>query len=94
MSTHAEFVPPAIFSVEDEHHRLMQEELFGPILTVMKTNTPCTGALVHRQPFGGFGMSGVGAKAGGPGYLLQFADARAVAENTTRHGFIPDVFEA
>lgn len=29
-----------------------------------------TGALVERHPFGGFKLSGVGAKAGGPDYLL------------------------
>src|SRR5947208_11386785 len=29
-----------------------------------------------RQPFGGYGMSGVGSKAGGPDYLLQFLDPR------------------
>jgi RHH-type proline utilization regulon transcriptional repressor/proline dehydrogenase/delta 1-pyrroline-5-carboxylate dehydrogenase len=37
-------------------------------------NRKITGALVGRQPFGGFGMSGVGSKAGGPDYLLQFVD--------------------
>ena len=30
-------------------------------------NQSCTGSMVQRQPFGGFGMSGVGTKAGGPG---------------------------
>jgi RHH-type transcriptional regulator, proline utilization regulon repressor / proline dehydrogenase / delta 1-pyrroline-5-carboxylate dehydrogenase len=54
-------------------------------------NRGCTRALVQRQPFGGFGMSGLGTKAGGPGYLLQFADARVATENTMRHGFTPDL---
>ncbi len=54
-------------------------------------NRGCTGALVERQPFGGFGMSGIGTKAGGPYYLLNFADPRCVTENTMRHGFTPDV---
>ncbi len=54
-------------------------------------NRPSTGALVGRQPFGGFNMSGLGAKAGGPGYLLQFADPRAITENTMRRGFSPEV---
>jgi len=35
-------------------------------------NRAITGAVVGRQPFGGHGMSGVGSKAGGPDYLLQF----------------------
>jgi RHH-type proline utilization regulon transcriptional repressor/proline dehydrogenase/delta 1-pyrroline-5-carboxylate dehydrogenase len=54
-------------------------------------NRGCTGAMVQRQPFGGFGMSGIGSKAGGPGYLLHFADPRCVSENTMRRGFTPDL---
>jgi RHH-type proline utilization regulon transcriptional repressor/proline dehydrogenase/delta 1-pyrroline-5-carboxylate dehydrogenase len=48
-----------------------------------------TGAVVGRQPFGGYGMSGVGSKAGGPDYLLQFCDPRVVTENTVGQGFAP-----
>ncbi|MGJ8635280.1 MAG: proline dehydrogenase family protein [Phycisphaerales bacterium] len=54
-------------------------------------NRTCTGALVGRQPFGGFGMSGVGSKAGGPEYLMQFVDPRACCENTMRRGFAPEL---
>jgi len=54
-------------------------------------NRGCTGALVGRQPFGGFAMSGIGSKAGGPEYLLQFVDPRACAENTMRRGFAPEL---
>ena len=53
-------------------------------------NRPCTGALVHRQPFGGFKMSGAGTKAGGPGYLFHFAEMRVCTENTMRRGFTPE----
>ncbi|NMC50948.1 MAG: bifunctional proline dehydrogenase/L-glutamate gamma-semialdehyde dehydrogenase [Desulfovibrio sp.] len=113
-------------------HRIAQEEVFGPILAVMKATTfdeaidianstrfaltggvfsrspknleaarkrfrvgnlylnrNITGALVERQPFGGARMSGVGSKAGGPDYLLQFMDPRVVTENTIRRGFTP-----
>ena len=52
-------------------------------------NRKCTGALVFRQPFGGFRMSGVGTKAGGPDYLQHFMVPRAVSENTMRRGFAP-----
>jgi RHH-type transcriptional regulator, proline utilization regulon repressor / proline dehydrogenase / delta 1-pyrroline-5-carboxylate dehydrogenase len=52
-------------------------------------NRKITGALVGRQPFGGFGMSGIGSKAGGPDYLLQFMHARTLTENTLRRGFAP-----
>jgi RHH-type proline utilization regulon transcriptional repressor/proline dehydrogenase/delta 1-pyrroline-5-carboxylate dehydrogenase len=52
-------------------------------------NRPITGAVVGRQPFGGYGLSGVGSKAGGPDYLLQFLDPRVVTENTLRQGFTP-----
>lgn len=128
------YAPPAIFQVEDPKHPLMQRELFGPILAVMRVidfdeaievalatpfaltggvysrdpahldaaaqrfrvgnlyfNRPCTGARVGRQPFGGFGMSGTGTKAGGPGYLRHFAVPRCVTEKTTRKGFTPEV---
>jgi len=54
-------------------------------------NRPCTGAQVHRQPFGGFKMSGEGTKAGGPGYLLHFAEMRVCTENTMRRGFAPEI---
>jgi RHH-type proline utilization regulon transcriptional repressor/proline dehydrogenase/delta 1-pyrroline-5-carboxylate dehydrogenase len=53
-------------------------------------NRPITGALVDRQPFGGFKMSGIGTKAGGPDYLLEFLLTRTVTENTMRRGFAPD----
>ncbi|MCA9278561.1 MAG: bifunctional proline dehydrogenase/L-glutamate gamma-semialdehyde dehydrogenase [Phycisphaeraceae bacterium] len=54
-------------------------------------NRSCTGALVARQPFGGFAMSGVGSKAGGDDYLLQFVEPRACCENTMRRGFAPEL---
>lgn len=54
-------------------------------------NQGSTGAMVGRQAFGGFAMSGIGSKAGGPGYLLHFSDPRSITENTMRRGFSPDV---
>ena len=54
-------------------------------------NRGCTGAMVDRQPFGGFRMSGIGTKAGGPNYLLFFADPRSVTENTMRRGVVPEL---
>ncbi|MEA2363458.1 MAG: RHH-type transcriptional regulator, proline utilization regulon repressor / proline dehydrogenase [Thermoleophilaceae bacterium] len=49
-------------------------------------NRGITGAMVGRQPFGGNRRSGIGAKAGGPDYLLQFTEPRVVTENTMRQG--------
>jgi len=54
-------------------------------------NRGSTGALVARQPFGGFAMSGVGTKAGGADYLLHFVEPRAICENTLRRGFAPEL---
>lgn len=54
-------------------------------------NRAITGALVCRQPFGGFKFSGIGSKAGGKDYLLQFMEPRVITENTMRRGFTPDV---
>lgn len=52
-------------------------------------NREITGTVVQRQPFGGYRMSGVGSKAGGPDYLLQFLIPISVTENTARRGFDP-----
>lgn len=126
------YIPPTVFADVPPGHALLTQELFGPVLAVVKAsnfdealkeamnteygltgavfsrsprhlgkavrefrvgnlylNRHCTGALVGRQPFGGARMSGVGSKAGGPDYLLQFVIPRAVTESTFRKGFAP-----
>lgn len=50
-------------------------------------NRAITGAIVERHPFGGFKFSGLGTKAGGSDYLIQFMDAKTISENTVRKGF-------
>ena len=52
-------------------------------------NRTITGAIVERQPFGGFKMSGGGTKAGGREYLQNFLVPRVVTENCMRRGFAP-----
>lgn len=54
-------------------------------------NRAITGAIVQRHPFGGFKLSGMGSKAGGPDYLLQFLEPRTSSENTMRRGFAGEV---
>jgi len=126
------FVAPHVFTGVRPDAVIAQEEIFGPVVAVMKAadmdgalaiangvrfaltgglisrspasiervrrefrvgnlyiNRGITGALVERQPFGGFKMSGVGSKAGGPDYLLQFVEPRVTTENTMRRGFAP-----
>ena len=126
------YVGPTIVSGIASEDRLATEEIFGPVLSVIRVrdfdealkvanstqykltggvysrkpshldrarrefrvgnlylNRGITGALVGRQPFGGFGMSGVGSKAGGLEYLLQFVEPRACSENAMRRGFAP-----
>ena len=75
-----------VFSRSPAHVRLASQELRAGNVYV---NRGITGAVVGRQPFGGYGLSGVGSKAGGPDYLLQFLDPRVVTENTMRQGFAP-----
>jgi RHH-type proline utilization regulon transcriptional repressor/proline dehydrogenase/delta 1-pyrroline-5-carboxylate dehydrogenase len=78
----------AVFSRRPSHlERAKREFRVGNLYL----NRGCTGALVARQPFGGFGMSGVGSKAGGADYLLQFVEPRASCENTMRRGFAPEL---
>jgi RHH-type proline utilization regulon transcriptional repressor/proline dehydrogenase/delta 1-pyrroline-5-carboxylate dehydrogenase len=126
------YVGPTVFADVAPTARIAQEEIFGPVLAVMKAesfeealtvanateyaltggvysrspanlemarqrfdvgnlylNRPITGALVNRQPFGGHRLSGVGAKAGGEDYLMQFVVTRVVSEQTLRRGFAP-----
>jgi RHH-type proline utilization regulon transcriptional repressor/proline dehydrogenase/delta 1-pyrroline-5-carboxylate dehydrogenase len=128
------YIAPHIFTDVAPTAKLAQEEIFGPVLAVLRCrdlthaleiangtpyaltgglfsrspehiarvkrelrvgnlyiNRKITGALVDRQPFGGFKMSGIGSKAGGPDYLLQFVLPRTITENTLRRGFAPEV---
>ncbi len=52
-------------------------------------NRTIVGAVVGVQPFGGSGLSGTGPKAGGPFYLLRFAEERAVSVNIAAQGGDP-----
>lgn len=126
------FIGPHIFDDVPPNSPLAQEEIFGPVLTVLRAkdfdealqifngteyaltggiysrspanlarariececgnlyiNRPITGSRVDLQPYGGFKMSGLGAKAGGPDYLIQYCDAQTITENTLRRGFAP-----
>ncbi|NES96209.1 MAG: L-glutamate gamma-semialdehyde dehydrogenase, partial [Desertifilum sp. SIO1I2] len=126
------YVGPVVFQDVSPTAKIAQEEIFGPVLAVIKAkdfsealemangtnfaltgglysrtpshidraaaefevgnlyiNRNITGAIVARQPFGGFKLSGVGSKAGGPDYLLQFLEPRVITENIQRQGFAP-----
>jgi RHH-type proline utilization regulon transcriptional repressor/proline dehydrogenase/delta 1-pyrroline-5-carboxylate dehydrogenase len=75
-----------LFSRSPAHlERARQELLVGNVYL----NRGITGAMVGRQPFGGFKLSGIGSKAGGADYLLQFVVPRTITENTMRRGFAP-----
>ncbi len=52
-------------------------------------NRTIVGAVVGVQPFGGSGLSGTGPKAGGPHYLLRFAEERAISINIAAQGGDP-----
>ncbi|HVX17150.1 MAG TPA: proline dehydrogenase family protein [Acidimicrobiales bacterium] len=76
-----------VFSRSPAHLALAAEHLEAGNVYL---NRGITGAVVGRQPFGGFAMSGLGSKAGGPDYLLHFLDPIATSENTLRQGFAPE----
>ena len=67
----------AVYSRNPETVRRAREEFFVGNLYI---NRKCTGAMVGAHPFGGFNMSGTDSKAGGPDYLLQFLQAKSIAE--------------
>ncbi|MCQ1850940.1 bifunctional proline dehydrogenase/L-glutamate gamma-semialdehyde dehydrogenase PutA [Neorhizobium galegae] len=49
-------------------------------------NRNMIGAVVGTQPFGGSGLSGTGFKAGGPAYLMRFAEEQVISVNTAAAG--------
>ncbi len=75
-----------LYSRTPSHIQMAQSEFEVGNLYINRT---ITGAIVAQQPFGGFKLSGVGSKAGGPDYLLQFLEPRMVTENIQRQGFAP-----
>ncbi|QQE13350.1 aldehyde dehydrogenase family protein [Planctomycetota bacterium] len=77
-----------VFSRKPSNLKLAKEKFRVGNLYI---NRSITGALVSRQPFGGFGLSGVGEKAGGAYYLRQFTVPRVCTENTMRRGFAPEL---
>jgi len=77
-----------LFSRNPEHIEAARSEFRVGNLYI---NRGITGALVGRQPFGGFKFSGIGSKAGGRDYLLQFMEPRTITENIMRRGFTPDL---
>ncbi len=134
MADRGHYAAPLIVADVEPDAQVAQEEIFGPILAVLRAkdlddairiaeatpyaltgglysrspanidrvkrrlrvgnvyvNRPITGALVDRQPFGGFKLSGIGgAKAGGTEYLGEFLLTRSVTESTLRRGFAPE----
>jgi 1-pyrroline-5-carboxylate dehydrogenase len=67
----------AVYSKDPRKIRQAREAFFVGNLYI---NRKCTGAMVGAHPFGGFNMSGTDSKAGGPDYLLQFLQAKSIAE--------------
>jgi len=117
------YVPPTIFADAARNSRIACEEIFGPVLTIVKVdsfdealevandseygltgslysgsrvnlerareefevgnlylNRKSTGAMMGVHPFAGVKLSGTNSKAGGPDYLLNFVEAKAVGE--------------
>jgi 1-pyrroline-5-carboxylate dehydrogenase len=67
----------AVYTDNREKIERAREQFFVGNLYI---NRKCTGAMVGAHPFGGFNMSGTDSKAGGPDYLLQFLQAKSIAE--------------
>ncbi len=74
-----------IFSRQPDRIDSLVERLPAGVVYVDRA---ITGAMVARQPFGGSGLSGTGARAGGPSYLRHFADEQVISTNVVRHGVV------
>ncbi len=70
----------AVYTKNPEKIKKAREQFFVGNLYF---NRKCTGAMVGAHPFGGFNMSGTDSKAGGPDYLLQFLQAKSIAEKVS-----------
>jgi 1-pyrroline-5-carboxylate dehydrogenase len=70
----------AVYSNDPEKIQKARDKFFVGNLYI---NRKCTGAMVGAHPFGGFNMSGTDSKAGGPEYLLQFLQAKSIAEKVS-----------
>ncbi|MCK6597171.1 MAG: L-glutamate gamma-semialdehyde dehydrogenase, partial [Bdellovibrionaceae bacterium] len=132
VSENGYYAPATIFGDVNPDSELAQEEIFGPVVALIKAknfsealdyanstkyaltggvfsrsplniertkqelecgnmyiNRGITGAMVDRHPFGGYKLSGIGSKTGGPDYLKQFTEPICITENTLRRGFAP-----
>ncbi|MEA2523168.1 MAG: 1-pyrroline-5-carboxylate dehydrogenase [Thermomicrobiales bacterium] len=121
--TYGYYVPPTIFADVPPTARIACEEIFGPVLAIVKAadfdealaitndteygltgsvyardrailerardefdvgnlylNRKCTGAMVGVHPFAGIKLSGTNSKAGGPDYLYNFVEVKAIGE--------------
>ncbi len=117
------YIPPVIFADVPRTARIACEEIFGPVLAIVKAssfdealeianeseygltgsvyardrailerareefevgnlylNRKCTGAMMGVHPFAGIKLSGTNSKAGGPDYLHNFVEAKAIGE--------------
>lgn len=76
-----------VYSRNPAHIELARQQLQVGNIYI---NRKITRAFVERQPFGGFKLSGLGSKAGGRDYLLQFTNPITITENTMRRGYAPE----
>ncbi|PCI08567.1 MAG: 1-pyrroline-5-carboxylate dehydrogenase [Gammaproteobacteria bacterium] len=87
LANHSQYaLTGGVFSRDPNHLQRAKNEINVGNLYL---NRKITGARVSRQPFGGYKLSGIGYKAGGSDYLLQFMDSTTITENTMRRGFAP-----
>jgi 1-pyrroline-5-carboxylate dehydrogenase len=70
----------AVYTNDPQNAEKARKQFFVGNLYI---NRKCTGAMVGAHPFGGFNMSGTDSKAGGPDYLLQFVQAKSIAEKVS-----------
>ena len=88
------FIEPTIIITRNHQSKTMQEEIFGPVITIYvyednkwqemlntvdSTSDKCSGAVVGQQPFGGSRASGTDDKAGSKLNLLRWVSPRLIS---------------
>jgi RHH-type proline utilization regulon transcriptional repressor/proline dehydrogenase/delta 1-pyrroline-5-carboxylate dehydrogenase len=88
LAAEGSYVAPHVFADVPASSSLAQEEIFGPVLAVLKSRDLTDALRIANGTR--YALTG-GLYSRSPDYLLQFLQPRTITENTLRRGFAPAV---